>query len=73
MIMAQAQIGRYAVTVYPTSYFVSKDGCNFANGDTKKTLNKYRTCFNRQKGSYAIASVCLEDAIDKISRKRNKR
>ena len=63
-------IGRWSVALSSGGYSVAKDGKNVYSGDVKSILNKYAGCFNRVKPRYIVASVCLEDAILQINKKR---
>ncbi len=63
-------IGRWSVVLNGSGYTVAKDDENVFTGDVKSILDKYNTCFNKMKPNYTVASVCLEDAIIQMNRKR---
>lgn len=60
-------IGRYEITITNTDFTILKSGVHFFQEEVKKAKNKFYSCFERNKPSYTVASVCLEYALEKAN------
>ena len=65
-------IGSYQVSINSSldqsTFDVVKNGIEIFTGETKKVATKMRSCFERNKPDYTLASVCLEYALDKVNK-----